>query len=42
MLCMDAEGSEEPKPKRACLEDEKQCDQEENGGATVTRRKEVR
>ena len=37
---MDAEGSEEPKAKRPCLNDEKQSDQEENGEATV--KKEVR
>ena len=40
VLGMDAEGSEQPKAKRPCLEDEKQSDQEVNGGATV--KKEVR
>lgn len=40
VLGMEAEGNEEPKAKRPCLEDEKQSDLEENGGATV--KKEVR
>ena len=40
VLGMDAEGEEEPKAKRPCVEEEKESNSEENGAASA--KKEVR